>query len=476
MSNLFEQIMAPTKFPFISKLKTANQFTEHLSNLGIHFPAPYEEIEGKGDPLNLSYTLKNGFTIGNRFCIHPMEGWDGDSDGRPSQYTERRWKNFGRSGAKLIWGGEATAVQHNGRGNPNQLLLIEKNLDAFEHLRNILFAEHKRFFSNSSDLYVGLQLTHSGRFSRPNSKTLLEPKILFHHPYLEEKFGVINNSQILSDAEIDDLIGSFVKAAVAAQKIGFQFVDIKHCHGYLGHEFLTAYERPGPYGGSFINRTRFIREVVNGIRINAPGLDIGVRLSAFDFIAFSAHPESGIGIPVFANNYPKPFGASTSDFLKPDLSEPIQFLELLEQIGIELVNLTAGSPYYNPHIQRPALYPPSDGYSPPEDPLQGVFRQINIASELKREVPNLCYVGSGYTYLQEWLPMVARTALENELIDFVGVGRMVLSYPEFPSDCISGKELNRKKLCRTFSECTTAPRNGLISGCYPLDHFYKNLS
>ena len=137
------------------------------------------------------------------------------------------------------------------------------------------------------------------------------------------------------------------------------------------------------------------------------------------------------------------------------------------------MSVTAGSPYYNPHIQRPALFPPSDGYLPPEDPLVGCARQIAAVGALKREFPNLRLVGTGYSYLQEWLPHVGQAAVRQGLIDFVGLGRMVLSYPELPADVLAGRPLTRGAICRTFSDCTSGPRNGLVSGCFPLDPFYK---
>jgi 2,4-dienoyl-CoA reductase-like NADH-dependent reductase (Old Yellow Enzyme family) len=156
-----------------------------------------------------------------------------------------------------------------------------------------------------------------------------------------------------------------------------------------------------------------------------------------------------------------------------DLAEPRAFLEMLEQLGVELVCSTAGSPYYNPHVMRPAAFPPSDGYLPPEDPLLGVSRQIDVASRIKAMFPRLIIVGSGYSYLQEWLPHVGQRVIRDNKADFIGLGRMVLAYPDFAADVLAGRPLARKRLCRTFSDCTTAPRNGMISGCYPLDPFYK---
>jgi 2,4-dienoyl-CoA reductase-like NADH-dependent reductase (Old Yellow Enzyme family) len=205
-----------------------------------------------------------------------------------------------------------------------------------------------------------------------------------------------------------------------------------------------------------------------------PDLRIGVRFSAFDTIPFAPDPESGIGTPVARQDeHPYWFGADAAQPLQVDLTEPIQFLALLRDLGIELVNLSAGSPYYNPHIIRPALFPPSDGYAPPEDPLAGVVRHVQVVAELKRRFPDLVMVGSAYTYLQEWLTHVAQCFVRTGQVDFVGLGRLILSYPEFPADVLAGRTLDRRRICRTFSDCTTAPRLGLVSGCYPLDEFYK---
>jgi 2,4-dienoyl-CoA reductase-like NADH-dependent reductase (Old Yellow Enzyme family) len=325
-------------------------------------------------------------------------------------------------------------------------------------------------------LLIGLQLTHSGRFAKPNSTRIMEPRILYHHPLLDGRYGIAPESPCLTDSEIEAIIEDFVKAAVRAQDAGFTFVDIKHCHGYLGHEFLSARTRPGRYGGSFENRLRFLREVTAGIRRDAPKLLIGVRLSAFDLIPFKTG-DHGRGEPeVFTGDYPYGFGVNASDPASIDLTETHQFLDALESLSIPLVCITGGSPYYNPHAQRPALFPPSDGYAPPEDPLAGVARMIGVTSEVKKRKPKMAVVGTGYSYLQEHLPGVAQHYVRTQQVDFVGLGRLVLSYHDLPRDVLEGKPLQIKRLCRTFSDCTTGPRNGLVSGCFPLDSFYKQHS
>jgi len=456
----------------IASLKTADDFAKYIETVGVNLQFDRELQHGPDSPLGRPYQL-DGFEIGNRFCILPMEGWDGTEDGKPSDLTVRRWKNFGESGAKLIWGGEAVAVRHDGRANPNQLMSSDDTTADLEKLREVLVAAHEERCGSTDDLLVGLQLTHSGRFARPNDKKKLEPRILYHHPILDRKFSVPPDYACLTDSEIDDLIGDFVKAAARARAAGFAFVDLKHCHGYLGHEFLSATTREGRYGGPFENRTRFLREIVAGVRRDAPGLMIGVRLSAFDFLPFKMGdhrrgvPESHDGL------YPHAFGGDAEDPLKVNLAETFRFFDLLDELKIKLACVSAGSPYYNPHLQRPALFLPSDAYDPPEDPLVGVARQIEVTGELKARYPQTLIVGSGYTYLQEWLPNVGQYYVRAGKVDFVGLGRMVLAYHDLPLDVIKGARLRTKRLCRTFSDCTTGPRNGLVSGCYPLDPFYK---
>ena len=466
----------PPAYRRVAALKTAAAFHDYLHSLGVsdQIPFPATSHPPAVAPLARPLHLPDGRTVGNRFCIQPMEGWDAADDGIPTELVRRRWRAFGASGAKLIWGGEATAVQHEGRANPNQLRLEEDTVTALADLRAELVAAHEERYGSSHDLLVGLQLTHSGRFCRPNAKRRTEPVTLYHHPLLDQKFGLDSGHRPASDDQVEAIVDRFVAAGVLAWQAGFTFVDVKHCHGYLGHEFLSAVDRDGRYGGSFENRTRFLREVVAGLRRRVPELLIGVRLSAFDLIPFEPHRDTRVGVPsTIAGAYRHGFGTAGDNPAAYDLTEPMRFVGLLEEMGIFLLNLTAGSPYYNPHIQRPALFPPSDGYLPPEDPLVGVARQIDVVRQLKQRFPQMIMVGSGYSYLQEWLPHVAAATVAAGAVDCIGIGRMAISYPQFPADILAGRGLERKRICRTFSDCTTAPRNGLISGCFPLDPFYK---
>ncbi len=335
----------------IAALRTPAAFLDHLARLGIEMPFEESLEPAPASPLAQPLAV-DGLAIGNRFCVQPMEGWDGTPDGRPTDLTRRRWTRFGLSGAKLIWGGEAVAVRPDGRANPNQLLINEENLPDLAGLRAALVEAHEQQHGSSRDLLVGLQLTHSGRFSRPHDKSRLEPVIAYHHPYLDRKFGIPASQPVISDDEIAKLTDQFVEAAALAYEAGFQFVDIKHCHGYLGHELLGAHTRPGPYGGSFENRTRFLRDIVGGIRRRVPTLRIGVRVSAFDLLPFEPGPD-GVGVPVdgAGEHYPYGFGIDAADPLRYDLTETVRFLSLLERAASGLPGHGNGRSLYNRYVR-----------------------------------------------------------------------------------------------------------------------------
>jgi len=456
-------------FPRIASLKTAEAFSARLDALGVGLG--FDPLVDKDSASVFANPVSRGdLSAGNRWAVLPMEGWDGTADGHPSDLTRRRWTRFGESGAKVIWGGEAVAVRHDGRANPNQLVIGPATVRGLHDLRVQLLDAHRERYGNADDVLVGLQLTHSGRYSKP-TKAGPAPRIAYRHSILDRRVGVASDDPIFSDDELATLVDDFVMAAVLARKAGFSFVDIKHCHGYLGHELLSARSRAGRYGGCLENRMRFLSEIAAGIQAQAPGLGIGVRLSAFDMVPFKTDAHE-VGVPeADDHDYPFAFGL-TPVGAAGSVDDADEFLTRLPALGIHWVCLSAGSPYYNPHIQRPAIFPPSDGYLPPEDPLVGVARQIAATAALKARHRQLVIVGSGYSYLQEWLPHVAQHSVRRGLADVVGVGRLVLSYPDLPADVMAGRPLKSKLLCRTFSDCTTAPRNGLVSGCYPLDPFF----
>jgi len=466
-----------TSYPRIARFRSPSDLRAHLATLDS--PIPFDETilsAADGSPLAEAIVIGDR-QAGNRWCIHPMEGWDATTDGLPTDTLLRRWRRFGESGAKLIWGGEAVAVVPEGRANPNQLCAPASGRAGFARLLSAVREAHLQRHGSTDDLIVALQLTHSGRFSKPTAAGR-RPQIAYHHPLLDARQGIDHTDPacLVSDADVERLIDAYVAAARDAEASGFDMVDIKSCHGYLVHEFLSARRRPGRFGGDFSGRTRLLTTLIERVRAACPRLLIGVRLSLFDTVPWHKVDDHGEPWP-YKDSLPYDcgFGVDERDPTRIDLAEPIRLLTLLRDLGVAAVNLSAGSPYTVPHIIRPAAFPPSDGYPPPEDPLVGVWRQIDAARQAKAAVPGLVMVGSGYTYLQDYVAHAAQATVRLGWVDIVGLGRMVLSYPELPADSLAGKAFTRTLVCRTFSDCTTAPRNGLRSGCYPLDDYYKSM-
>ena len=465
------------EFRKIASFRSIDEFRAYAGAVGADLPIPEASEALDPSPYKVPFRYTSGITgktteLTNRWAVLPMEGWDCLADGAPSGTARRRWLRFAESGASLIFGCEAAAVMKEGKANTRQMTITPQTYEAIGALREEMVARHVSLFGDRP--MVGLQLTHSGRFSKPNDDARLESRTAYEHPYLDPKFHCTPKN-VLSDGEVEAIVEKFREAARLAYEAGFDFVDIKCAHGYLGHEFLSAHTRPGKYGGPFENRTRFFREIVEGIKQDVPGIDIAMRLSLGDMIPFAKGPD-GVGEPTARHTSENPylfaFGGDGTG-LGFDFTEPAALVRLAHSLGIRMICATLGSPYYVPHIQRPAAFAVSDGYRPPEDPLLGAARQICAVRTMKSLCPECAFIASGMTYLQEYLPAVGGELLREEGADFVGIGRMVLSYPEICADSLAGKQLDRQKICRTFGDCTNAPRAGLISGCFPLDPFYK---
>ncbi|HEY5889205.1 MAG TPA: NADH:flavin oxidoreductase, partial [Acidimicrobiia bacterium] len=257
-------------------------------------------------------------------------------------------------------------------------------------------------------------------------------------------FGPDPGHPLVTDQDLYLLVDDYVRAAANVADAGYDFVDLKACHGYLSHELLGAYERPGDFGGSLENRTRFLRLIVEGVRRTSPDLKLALRLSAFDTVTYEPD-EQGIGRPVTHEAFRFWFGTDESGH-EIDLSEPIELLKTLKQMGVELICVTGSSPYNSWHLQRPALTPRPNEYATPEDPLVGVARHIQVTRELKEAVPGITTVGSGYSYLQQWLPNVAQAAVRAGSTDLVGIARMHIAYPRFIADIMAGAPLDKRRV------------------------------
>jgi 2,4-dienoyl-CoA reductase-like NADH-dependent reductase (Old Yellow Enzyme family) len=281
---------------------------------------------------------------------------------------------------------------------------------------------------------------------------------------------------LLTDDELRRLVDRYAAAARIAQRIGFQFVDVKQCHRYLLNELLAARQRPGPFGGSLENRTRLARDIIAAIRAEAPGLVVASRLNVYDGIPFHKRTGAAVGEPcLFQAPLACVWGADAIDPLKPDLTEPLAWIAEMARLGVALVNVSMGNPYASPHIIRPYETPPPDGYETPENPLVGVERHFRLAAAVQQALPELPVVGSGYSYLQEFLPHAGAANVRSGRCTFVGVGRATLAQPDFVRQLQEHGKLDRQRICRTFSYCTALMRSKhnelgqFATGCPPFD-------
>ncbi|MFQ6044647.1 MAG: NADH:flavin oxidoreductase, partial [Candidatus Poribacteria bacterium] len=255
---------------------------------------------------------------------------------------------------------------------------------------------------------------------------------------------------------------------------------IKQCHTYLLSELLAAKTREGRYGGSFENRTRFVRNVIGKIK-NELGdkLMLATRINVYDGLPYRKNEATNIGVPrPYPIPYPYAFGVNEMDPLQVDLTEPMMLVKLLRDLGVKMVNISMGSPYFNPHIIRPFERPPIDGYESPEHPLIGVDRHFRATGEIQRAFPDLVIVGTGYTWLRQYLLYAAEANARDKKVSIAAVGRGAIAYPDYAKDGLTAGKLDPKKVCLTVSFCTAlmrAKNNELgqfPTGCVPRDKVY----
>lgn len=386
-----------------------------------------------------------GHVAQNSLAVHPMEGCDGNSDGSPGELAIRRYKRFAAGGAGLMWF-EAVAVVSEGRANPKQLWITKDNIHTFKELFSTIMDEAQN--ANGYTPLVVMQLTHSGRFSVPTAGH--EPVIAYHNPYLNQKFDIPETHPVITDSELEALEDRYVKAAKLAKEAGFHGVDVKGCHRYIISELFSAYDRKGKYGGSFENRTRFLLNIVNKIKKElGDDFIVATRLNIYD------------GIP-----YPYGWGVDKDDYTKYDLEEPLKLIGLLHEKGVRLINITMGTPYYNPHVNRPY---DAGGYVPEESQLEGVARLISGTGEVQKKYPDMMIVGTGYSWLRHLAPYVAAGAIESGKAKFVGLGRQAFAYPDYAKDILNTGQMDKKKSCITCGKCTELMRAKTVSGCVVRD-------
>lgn len=450
--------------------KTLSELEAEASQLGC------DNVKFVADNAKVSEILARkvavaGREVGNSMCIHPMEGCDGELDGTPGDLTRRRYVRFAEGGAKLIWF-EATAIRPDGRANTRQLWITEANVPAYKSLVDEIHSKHKAVWGTTDDMLMPIQLTHSGRYAVP------QKTIAYHNPLIDQKSNTPSDYPVISDDELERLEDQYVVGAGLAKEAGFTALDIKVTHGYLISELMGAKLREGRYGGSIENRTRFAVNVIGKIKAKYGNyFTMTMRLGCFDSVPYVKDAaKENVGVPLpYDLPYPHGFGVNPNDPLKEDTTDVKAAIRIFREAGIDLLNVSLGCPYYNPHVGRPFEKPDDGNYEMPEHPLAGVERHFRIAGELQREFPDLPMVGTGYSWLQIYAPNAAAANVDSGNIRFFGYGRGALAYPHFAKDILEKGTLDSKQVCRTVTFCTWLMRQKhneygqFVSGCPPYD-------
>ena len=397
---------------------------------------PYaENLDILGNEISVS-----GKIIPNRIAIQPMEGCDGNPDGTFGELTHRRYERFAKSGAGLIWA-EATAICEEGKANPRQLRLTKENLDSYK--KEVEFIRETAMQENGINPIIILQATHSGRYSKPEG--VPAPLVALNKPPFE-KDKPLDASRILSDDYLKGLEEKYAQMSHLAELAGFDGVDIKCCHGYLLSELMGAHLRPGIYGGSLENRSRLFFNAISASKAaTSKDFIITSRMNVYDGFA-----------------YPYGFGVNEADGLTPDLSEPLEIISKLKNTyGFDLLDITIGNPYQNPHVNRPYNHGP---YESPEHPLSGVERMMECVGAVQAENPDMTIIGSAFSYVGKEGENIASGAIENGVCKIAGFGRQAFAYPDFAKDILAGG-MDAKKCCLACGKCSELMRAGQVAGC-----------
>jgi len=451
------------------KYKTLTELQQSCKELSAD-RVQFEEDAGRVREILARPVTVGDFVVGNSICIHPMEGCDSDLEGTPGELTWRRYRRFAAGGAKLLWF-EATAVCREGRANTRQLWITPQNVAEYARLVDEVRIIHARECGAADDLLMPVQLTHSGRYSVPKRI------IAYHNTAIDEKTSVGPDYPVITDDELDRVQDQYVAAAKLAVQAGFRAIDLKVTHGYLLAELMGAKTREGKYGGSLENRTRFGCELLRRLRGElGPEIVLCMRLGCFDGVPYKVGPDKNVGVALdYPLPYPWGFGVNPEDPMEPDLTDVKDAVGRFRDAGLQLLNVSLGCPYYNPHIGRPFESPDDGNYEQPEHPLMGVNRHFTIAGELQRTFPDLPMVGTGYSWLQVYSVNAGARNIADGNIRFFGLGRNALAYPDFPRAAMETGVLDQLRVCKTLTYCTylmrqkNHPLGQFPTGCPPFD-------
>ncbi|OGP78487.1 MAG: hypothetical protein A2V86_15665 [Deltaproteobacteria bacterium RBG_16_49_23] len=376
----------------------------------------------------------------NRIVNQPMECNDGDAEGNPTQRTFERYRRLAEGGAGIIVV-ESLAITYESRARKNQLKISEETAKSLERLV-------KEMREVNPKPLILFQINHSGRVSGAAFS-----KVVSLYPTGDPDI------HLLTEEEIGKIKEMFVKAAIIARQVGADGIDFKHCHGYLCGEMLRpANTRPDRYGGDFENRTRFFRETTEKIKkaIDTKNFLMGVRYSFYEGI-------------------PGGLGTAGPEEVEEDLFEPLRFAKMVEEMGMDYINISAGIPAITPEIVRPTKNYP-----------EGVYRHFGWAKTVKRLV-RIPVIGSGYSYLRDgkndlkqsdplkksflyW----AEKNLKKGHVDLVGIGRQSLADPLFAKKFLSD-DVAKVNFCTACGGCSVLLRSQAEVGCTVYNDYYKEV-
>jgi 2,4-dienoyl-CoA reductase-like NADH-dependent reductase (Old Yellow Enzyme family) len=439
-----KKVLKPYKFGLMN---SAADFSREMNADGLTFPVA-EDMSVLNQPIKLGNKI-----IPNRICIQPLEGFDGTKEGCPSDLIFRRYARYAKGGAGLLWY-ESISISDDGRCNPLQMIIKESTV-----------SEIKRLVDESNQIaidefgrkpYNVLQLTHSGRRSA-NADWVSTPLVVVENPYADSHCSIDGQAgplTIATDEKIEEIVQGFIDAAVLAMQAGFDSVDVKVCHEYILRELLSAFTRPGKYGGSFENRTRALFEIIDGIREKCgDGIDICVRLNAYDCI-------------------PYPYGwgmVKKEGVMEPDLTEPIQLCQMLVERDVRLIDLSTMMPRYQPY-GRGVMAEHEEGPEAEINPYKGTFDLLKATQEIKAAVPGGIFVCTGLTWLEQFGGNVAAGGVNEGWFDIGGFGRQGFAYPDFARDILEKNTMVRKNCCVLCDKCYELIQKAhTVTGCVMRD-------
>ena len=410
-------------------LKTTADLEAALARIGARLPLS-PDFGVLGESVEVA-----GRRLANRFVVQPMEGVDAaDDGGTPGDFTFRRYRRFAAGGSALIWF-ESAAVVPEGRSGPRQLMLTERNLGVWQRL-----VEETRGAARAEgcgEVTLILQLTHSGRYSRPQGRP--EPVVAQRNPGLEAAMPEMPRAEPISDDALARLEEAFVSAAMLAERAGFDGVDMKAVHGYLVAELLGARCREGRYGGSYENRTRFLKNCLAGMRERlAKETWVVSRLTVLE-----------------PSDYPYGWGVAEGEGAwRHDLTEPLRLINELSVMGLPLHNISMGYPRFQPHLNRPYDRPLAGSPPSPEEPLRGVVRFQETVRAVRAAAGGVPVITAGLSWLQHLSPLVAAGMVREGWCELIGFGRSAFAYPDAPKDILERGAMAPEKCCVTCSMCS----------------------